>query len=48
MQEQGCGYSLQLHSQDVRDAVDLLDKDKISYRKIYLLRDSGTAEEVAL
>lgn len=48
MQEQGCGYSLQVRHQDVQKCAQLLQENRIAYRKVYLLRDNGTAEELSL
>ncbi len=48
MQEQGCGYSLQVRSQDVKKCIALFDDKKIMYRKVYLMRENGTAEEIDL
>ena len=48
MEEQGCGYSLRLRQGDASKAVELLRQAGISYRKVYLLRDGGSFEELAL
>ena len=48
MEEQGCGYSLRVrHSQAVRCA-ELLRTERVPFRKIYLLRENGKAEELDL
>lgn len=46
MQEQGCGYSLEIRYQDVQKCVGLLREDQIPFKKVYLLRENGTAEEM--
>ena len=48
MEEQGCGYSLQLEGGDVAKAVGLLTEDRIPFRKVYALRDGGKLEELRL
>jgi len=48
MQEQGCGYSVRVRYQDAYRCVALLQENQIPYRKVYLLRDNGTAEELTL
>ncbi len=46
MEEQGCGYSLRVRSQDVIDCVALLRSNAVAFRKIYLRRENGTVEEM--
>ena len=48
MEEQGCGYSIQVRFDDIGRCVDLLRGNKISYRKVYLLRQDGTTEELSV
>ncbi len=48
MEEQGCGYGVRLHYQDLHRAVDVLEQKQIPYKKLYMLRDNGTAEELVL
>ena len=48
MEEQGCGYSLRLKQTDAPRAAELLRQAGITYRKIYLLRDNGSFEELML
>lgn len=48
MQEKGCGYSIRVRYQDTDNCVTLLQENQIPYRKVYLLRDNGTAEELTL
>ena len=48
MEEQGCGYSVRLHSRDVPAAVQLLREADIPFRKVYLLRETGRPEEMRL
>ena len=48
MEQQGCGYSLHLPYGDVNTAIGLLRENRVSFRKIYLLRDNGVLEELVL
>lgn len=48
MEEQGCGYSIRLQRKDVPYGLQLLQKENIPYRKVYLRRESGTMEELHL
>lgn len=48
MEEQGCGYSLRLHCQDVMPGLELLRSNEVPYRKVYLRRDNGSVEEMVL
>ena len=48
MQEKGCGYSVRVQNQDVQRGVELLEKEGISYKKVYLLRENGVVEELML
>lgn len=48
MEEQGCGYSVRVRYQDAPMAVSILREKQIPMRKVYLFRESGAAEELAL
>ena len=48
MEEQGCGYSLRVKFQDAMQCAQLLRKGAVPFRKIYLYRDKGAVEELAL
>ena len=48
MEEQGCGYSVQVRFSEADRCVQMLNQGKIPMRKVYLLRDNGAAEELAL
>ena len=43
--EQGCGYSIRLHSSQLPKAIEILKQKGITYQKTYCLRD-GKLEEV--
>ena len=48
MEEQGCGYSIRLHCQDMTTATQLLKRKQVPYRKVYLHGENGQLEETAL
>ena len=48
MQEQGCGYSLQINCRDVPAATELMEHRNIAYRKLYRLQKGGAWEELTL
>ncbi len=48
MEEQGCGYSLSLRAAELNRSVQLLREQQVPFRKVYLRRDDGGVEEVAL
>ena len=48
MEQQGCGYSLHLRCADIPKAVEMLRKNQIPFRKVYLQRQSGDLEELSL
>ncbi|MBQ6852095.1 MAG: DUF3343 domain-containing protein [Oscillospiraceae bacterium] len=48
MEEQGCGYSLRIRCQDVMPALEILRSNDVSFRKVYLKRENGKMEELAL
>ena len=47
MESQGCGYSLRVRCDQIWDCVRLLQENRVSFRKVYLQKDSGL-EEMAL
>ena len=48
MEEQGCGYCLRLRAVDAAQALQQLRREQIQFRKVYLQREDGTIEGVAL
>jgi len=48
MEEQGCGYSLRVHCREVMQALEVLRSRDVSFRKVYLTRENGKMEELAL
>ena len=48
LEEQGCGYSLQVRRADAARAVQLLQAADVHYRKVYLHRENGALEELYL
>ena len=48
MEEQGCGYSLRVGFQDAARSVELLRNEDVPFRKVYWIRENGTAEELSV
>lgn len=48
MEQQGCGYCLRLGADGVRPALQLLQKEGIPYRKVYLQGGDGQLEEMTV
>ena len=48
MQEQGCGYSLRVRSEDVGKCIEALQKGEIPFRKVYMRTENGRVEELSL
>ena len=48
MEEQGCGYSLRIGLHEVARSMEILRAGEVAFRKIYLLRENGAAEELTL
>lgn len=46
MEEQGCGYSLRILTNEVARPVELLRREQLPMRKIYTRRADGALEEV--
>ncbi len=47
MEEQGCGYCLQLRMKHVEDAVAVLRASRIPFRRVYVRRENGEVGEAA-
>ena len=45
MEEQGCGYCIRLAGSEVPDALALLRRNQLSWRKVYYQREDGVLEE---
>ena len=45
MEEQGCGYCIRLAGSEVPDALALLRKNQLSWRKVYHQGENGVLEE---
>ncbi len=45
MEEQGCGYCIRLSGAEVPDALALLRKNQLSWRKVYHQGENGVLEE---
>lgn len=48
MEEQGCGYSLWMYTENIETVVGLLRRSRIPLRKVYLQQEDGTLEEVGI
>ena len=48
MAAQGCGYSLRVRTQDVMPAVELLRSGGVAFQKVYLRKEKGAVEELAV
>ena len=48
MEEQGCGYSLRLQTDNIERAVTLLRGEQLPMRKVYLRREDGSLAEITL
>lgn len=48
MESQGCGYSLRLGCAHLPQAVELLEQNRIPYRKLYRQMENGRLEEMHL
>ena len=48
MEEQGCGYCLRLWTRELTPAVELLVREGVPFRKLYLLDADGNAEELTV
>ena len=48
MEEQGCGYCLRLRQEDVQQAVQLLTKSGVQFRRVYEQKEDGSVEVVEL
>ena len=48
MEEQGCGYCLRLRQEDVQQAVQLLTKSGVQFRRVHEQKEDGSVEVVEL
>ena len=48
MEEQGCGYCLRLWTKELTPAVELLVREGVPFRKLYVQKAQGQLEEVTL
>ena len=46
MEERGCGYGVEVKCPDLRSGLEVLRREKISFRKSYLLHPDGVAEVI--
>jgi len=48
MESQGCGYSLRLYTDEMLPVISLLREKAVAFRRVYVQREDGTLEEVAV
>jgi hypothetical protein len=48
MEEQGCGYALRIWTADLGEVLDLLNRNRISMRRVYHQIPGGHLEEIHL
>ena len=48
MEEQGCGYALRVWTKDILPAVNLLQRNQLPLRRVYLQQGDGQLEELRL
>lgn len=48
MEAQGCGYCLKVREPSGKQALEVLRRKQIQFRKLYLQQEDGEIEEVAL
>lgn len=48
MESQGCGYALRVWTKDIHEAAELLQREKVPLRRIYLQQKDGQLEELPL
>ena len=46
MEERGCGYGVEVKCPDLKAALEVLRREKIPFRKSYLLHADGVVEEL--
>ena len=46
MEERGCGYGVEVKCPELRDCLEVLRREKIPFRKSYLLHGDGVVEEL--
>ena len=48
MEEQGCGYCLRVWTNDIGPAVEVLGRNRVPMRRVYLQKTDGDLEEMRL
>ena len=46
MEERGCGYGVEVKCPDLKAGLEILRREKIPFRKSYLLHPDGVTEEL--
>ena len=48
METKGCGYSLRIWTDDVRQPVNLLRRERVPMQRVYIQTGDGTLEELSV
>lgn len=48
LEEQGCGYSLHLHNENIVVAIERLRQNQVNFRRVYYQLPGGELEELTL
>lgn len=48
LEEQGCGYSIHLHNENIALALERLRQNQVNFRKVYYQLPGGEMEELML
>lgn len=48
MEEQGCGYALKIWTGDLNTALELLRREGLALRRIYIQKQDGQLEELSV
>ena len=46
MEEQGCGYALRIWTMEIRTAMELLRRDRVPMKRLYIQGKDGQLEEM--
>ena len=46
MEEKGCGYCLRIQTDRLEEVTDLLRKNGVDFRKVYLFQTNGATQEI--
>lgn len=46
MEQQGCGYTIRVYEYALQQALAILHRHKVAFRKVYLQLENGVMEEI--